>query len=572
VVSQVIDVDKSTPRVPITIGIVGHRDVPAADRAPIAESIRRIVASYRDRFAHSDLLILTALAEGADQIAAEACRDIPGVRILAVLPMPADEYVDDFTSPTTLGEFKQSHAEAWAEVIVSDLTGTTGRTDLGEDRDASYQECARFISVNSHVLIAVWDGAEPDLPGGTADTVYYRVPGLVPLPYLRGQQIGSGHRAGITVHLPSSRESHGQPPNAIDGGPSVTTAMRLTGGRTWQAWLPSEPDPVATAIDEINQSIAATLPTTAIPSPAPVTSALMSVCDVAAGKDQSRFRRWAAGVLVLGVMALVLVGLQQKLTSLWVMLSVTLTLIIVGGLWWMLNRLDLKRRFQQQRVLAEGARVQEVWLSTGVSSSPADWYLQHQPEVSWIRTILRSAWLVDFASSPRQASGPDRLASIRESATSWIEGQLSYFQGTQGRRGALARNLSKSRLYSTVAVSALAVAIASLVPEVVRSLTASGNAPFLVFSQSLWELGLAVAAAATAYAELMAFREVSRRYAQSIELFRSGLAQLSAMSSAPDESRSLMGIQDVVTEVGKEALQETSAWFATSYDRSVRPV
>ena len=70
----------------------------------------------------------------------------------------------------------------------------------------------------------------------------------------------------------------------------------------------------------------------------------------------------------------------------------------------------------------------------------------------------------------------------------------------------------------------------------------------------------------------MAFRDVSRRYVQRIEVFQDGLARLTRVESNLQTDRRRKKIQKIVEEVGTEALQETSRWFATSYDRKVRPV
>ena len=84
--------------IPITVGVIGHRDIPVSQQDSVLEAIRSVVLAYRECFPESGVVVLTSLAQGADQLAIEACRGMGGVRILAALPMPEDEYLLDFTT------------------------------------------------------------------------------------------------------------------------------------------------------------------------------------------------------------------------------------------------------------------------------------------------------------------------------------------------------------------------------------------------------------------------------------------------------------------------------------------
>lgn len=559
--------------IPITVGVIGHRDIPVSQQDSVLEAIRSVVLAYRECFPESGVVVLTSLAQGADQLAVEACSGMGGVRILAALPMPEDEYLLDFTNTDARDAFRACLDAAWAKVVIDAGGEGPSRPHGGATREAAYQACARFISRNSHVLIAVWDGQPPALPGGTADTVYFRVQGVAALPALHGPDVLVTERPGPTLHIPVSRDSHGQPATAIDGRAVPTPILELTGERNWRPWTLVSNDVVAQSIEDANQERLRNHVTSDGPV-APLTDALRDVSDLVAGRNQQTFRRLSASVLILGATALVLVGLQQNLSSVWIMASALMTVAVVGVLWALLGRLDIKRRFQKQRAVAEGARIQGVWLESGIRSCPSDWYLQHQPEVGWIRSLLRAAWLVDLVApygDPRRVRSVT-AAEARRIGDAWIGGQLQYFEGSSIRKGALARNAAKARLYSVLSVGGVLLAFVTLLPELLRSWNVEIPSAAIVASQSLWELGLAIAAASTAYAELMAFREVGRRYVQSVELFRAGRVQLQFAAEDLDPSRALASVEAVVTEVGKEALQETSAWIATSYERNVRPV
>jgi len=555
--------------VPIVIGVIGHRDIPESDRARVVSQIRAILESYRRTFPNSPVMVLSALAEGADQVAVEAVRGLDEVFLVAVLPMPVSEYAEDFDGAAKQ-EFDQCLAEAWSVLEISELDAIP----LHATREAAYQDCARFISANSSLLIAVWDGHSPELPGGTADTVFHRVPMLVPLPASGAYSGLGGEHSGTTIHLPSSRRSHGLPALAVDGSVARSEVLELIGGNRWRVWPGPGDDPLCRATERVNRE----QPGQAVIGPttdrAPVTTALRNASDIAAGAAQKRFRRLSASLLMLGALGLVLVALQQNTSSIWVMAFALLTVVTLGGLWWLLSRSNVKAMFQQQRVVAEGARVQVVWLEVGLTGCVSDAYLQYQPEVSWIRTLLRAAWLADFVApfgEPKRARSV-QAPQVISVGCDWINDQYNYFAGSAQRRGALDRNAQKARLYGMISLVGLLLAALSLMPEAFRALGGTLPSVAVLMSQSLWEIGLASAAAATAYSQLMAFREVSRRYGQSLELFLSGKLELDESIVGRSDVDVVTAVQDVVREVGKEALQETSSWFATSYDRSVRPV
>src|SRR5439155_9689390 len=60
------------PAVPIVLGVVGHRDVRPEDREILKQELKKVFQQFRDEYPHTPLVLLSALAEGADQLAAEA--------------------------------------------------------------------------------------------------------------------------------------------------------------------------------------------------------------------------------------------------------------------------------------------------------------------------------------------------------------------------------------------------------------------------------------------------------------------------------------------------------------------
>jgi len=81
---------------------------------------------------------------------------------LAALPMPPEEYIDDFDSPEARQEFNYLLSHRTIETIVMPPSAT---------RDESYEKVGYYVARHCDVMIAVYDGQPSQGRGGTADIV-----------------------------------------------------------------------------------------------------------------------------------------------------------------------------------------------------------------------------------------------------------------------------------------------------------------------------------------------------------------------------------------------------------------
>lgn len=151
----------------LRVGITGHRldQLPqgahAALQARIGETLARITESARDAgHGYARLALVSALAEGADRFAAHAAFGL-GWRLIAPLPFAPARYEQDFADAASIAEFRALLARADQRMIC----------DVAPDADpaAPYAAVGRLIADLSKVLLAVWNGAPPKGPGGTAE-------------------------------------------------------------------------------------------------------------------------------------------------------------------------------------------------------------------------------------------------------------------------------------------------------------------------------------------------------------------------------------------------------------------
>ena len=148
----------------IRIGITGHRNLH-----------EKFIENYKQRVSiklkklkkeYSEIILYSALADGADRlIIYEAIR--LDIEFIVVLPMPKDEYKKDFDDSSKV-EFESLLEKSKQTIVVP----------INKDhctRDLQYELSGHYISDNSELLFALWDGRDTGLQGGTSEIVKYHL-------------------------------------------------------------------------------------------------------------------------------------------------------------------------------------------------------------------------------------------------------------------------------------------------------------------------------------------------------------------------------------------------------------
>ncbi|HEX7612074.1 MAG TPA: hypothetical protein VF371_04805, partial [Candidatus Limnocylindrales bacterium] len=144
---------------PLRIGVTGHRVLAETDRveAGVQVALARIEASHPGR----SLTVVSALAEGADRLVAEAVLRRPNSRLEAVLPLPKFDFLNDFETPDSKEDFLRLIARA------DYVTGLPACAS----RDEAYAAANDRLLDGIDVLVAVWDGQSAQGDAGTAEVV-----------------------------------------------------------------------------------------------------------------------------------------------------------------------------------------------------------------------------------------------------------------------------------------------------------------------------------------------------------------------------------------------------------------
>jgi hypothetical protein len=145
--------------------------------------------------------VISPLAEGTDCLVARRILERrPEARLLVPLPMPKDDYVEDFTSAASREEFESLLARARCIIEMQAPAGVEGRSKSsqtgGEARDGfpraggaarsdSYLAAGTFVVDHCDVLIVVWDRRRAQGRGGTAEVVALARRRRLPIAWIR---------------------------------------------------------------------------------------------------------------------------------------------------------------------------------------------------------------------------------------------------------------------------------------------------------------------------------------------------------------------------------------------------
>ncbi len=169
------------------VGITGHRPnrADAGSAATIAE-IEKVLAKIAHEHADRHIVLVSALAEGADRVVARVGLDKFQMALQVPLPLPFELYQTDFESRASLQEFKAlvGRAEFYFELPMRFGTIETLASNVdgapNPARDRQYALAGAYIVQTCDELVALYDGAPSAGIGGTGEVVRWRNDQAVP--------------------------------------------------------------------------------------------------------------------------------------------------------------------------------------------------------------------------------------------------------------------------------------------------------------------------------------------------------------------------------------------------------
>ena len=556
---------------PLVIGVTSHRNIPADEIEPIRQRVRDFLAQLRRDFPELPLVVLSALAEGGDQLVAYEALAV-SARLVAPLPLPQELYVDDFADPVVRASFDALCARA--EVVQLPLSQGQSLLDFGKPglaRDRQYAKAGVYIASHCHILLAIWDGKVSGRLGGTAQIVKYHLSGTLPGLIDRRRDtrhvLGGGDES-LLYHIVCSR---GGPDGAPAAGLLPLQVLWRTADTASAAdSMPADFRLMFARMVEFNRECdkyADEIMAAAPARPAAETRHTAAIDRLFHAADwlAMHFQRRVLLAMRLTYTLAALMGIAftfyAHMPAQNFLIYLFLVLFASGGAVAALARYrGWHRKYLDYRALAEGLRIQSYWRRAGISANADhefahDNFLQRQNiELGWIRNVMRAGGL-DVATAP-MASPPTALADV---IAEWVgesgkSGQLHYYERKTIERTGLhhvTEAIGSLSLWGGVAISVfLAIFVLKLSQETKTT---------LVMIMAVLSI---MAAVREAYAYRKADKELIRQYRFMQRIFASARTAL-------DRTHDPVLQRQILLSLGDAALTEHAEWTLMQRERQV---
>ncbi|MFJ8623916.1 hypothetical protein ACIRD3_13855 [Kitasatospora sp. NPDC093550] len=518
-----------TGRLPLTlrVGVTGHRslDDPSALTPVIHEAVRGLAQRLLGGSRPPPLVVLSALAEGADRLVVRELLTEPGARFEAVLPLPPEDYLTDFAGAASKAEFSDLLSRSAA----------TWQAPPSRTREEAYERAGRHIVDRSDVLVALWDGRPARGRGGTATVVDYAKERGVPLAWVRTT-------GGAELEFLLDEERARDTRRAADEFRRYNAAaLRDLPVRLGDERDRLEPEHTgrSDAVARAHEVAAAWI----LP--------YFVRADALACRLHRRFRMAGAAIFLMAAASVVAIAVQvtflpkrEWITAVEVaLLGVLLVVPVVS------RRKRVLDRWISYRFLAERLRSAYFLAVAGTGDRgqrPRSGSRLFDPSEAWVRRALREV----TAHRPAIPMSSSDVPFLRDYLSRhWIGAQISYHRKAADRQGAW-----EIRLYLATSVIFGITLIAAVLHMVGTGEETDRPSDWglllVVLSIGMPTIGAAVHGIRTQ----AQFRQHCQRYRRMAQL-------LEDLESKMVRAQTLERVREVAVETERVMREETSAWF-----------
>jgi len=578
------------PRIPLVVGVTGHRDLRAQARAEMARCVREVFARLKRDLPNTPMILLSPLAEGADRLVAEVALSADvGAQLMAALPMPQALYERDFASPESRAEFTGLLSRATSIIELPLPAGISAIAFQGDERARirQYLAIGEFVARQCQVLIALWNGAAGET-AGTGSVVKLKLTGNWPPQFDQHGAVDLVVSPGPVFHITGPRDRDPAAPVTVtvaelypeSGSYTPDQAARFYASRVFDPLDDYNRETADAADDRVaarQQAAVDLIQSLDQPALAAVRPALELMrhqyanADVLANKYRSLTMTTLFRVSVAVFFAAfsfdaalhMLVGDSPTIVLIkaFLMFASPVLMVIALIIYRRAKRSGYQNKYQDYRGIAEGLRVQFFWRLAGVDESVADHYLgRHRWELEWVRAACRAALVA--AGFPL---GPVCGETRRIAIDSWVDPQHAYLTGAierQERRIESFESLIKVCFWAGLAgILGLSVLLAARVLGGSRMLAAfvGENSSILGLLLTLITMSAVAAALIHNYIEKLALAPQVRMYEGMKRLYH---RYAQRMRVIPDDDISL-----ALSKLGQAALMENGDWIIAHRER-----
>jgi hypothetical protein len=457
--------------IPFLVAVTGHRDLRSQDLDLLRQEVRAIFSGMRRRMPNTPLMLLTGLAEGADQLVAEVALE-QNVLLAAAIPMPVDIYKEQMAE-----EAQKKLDSLLALSVLQIMIPLEGQTVQGlRTSEAARAECyealARFLSRYGQSLIALWDGKNSQKRGGTSSVVHY-----VRSRALDQSAEDAELRCGIVYQVVMPRMSSSTPPPVIktvelgcEPGQLAEVNRQDSSLRETSQDLPFARVEMdferfnrnaarsANRRSEYRSRLIADDTVTLSPFQKRLENLYEQADRISLGANGGR-KLFLGAILFTALAGTLFYGIHGEMfgTHVWLWFSFPFFVIAALLMHRMARAKHVEETYLDARALAEALRVQFFWTMAGIDEPVDKYYLMdRRTELDWIRIALKNVWLLHQDPLDAATTTPHLQAVL----DNWVKHQAKWYRVKADRQSRSVHRREKVSQYALL----LAVLWSILVP------------------------------------------------------------------------------------------------------------
>lgn len=581
--------------IPIVFGVTGHRDIRNEDKVKLVVAIKEYFKKFAKKYPETPLILLSPLAEGADRLAARSFlelntepefeKDKERFKLIVPLPMSLKEYMCDFREESSIKEFNEliNMAEYYVELPKVKSENCFTLKDP-EGRKKQYAQLGAYIVQNSQVLLALWDGVENELEGGTACIVRYHRNG-VPEEYKRKHNPFNSVETGPVYHILTPRESSKTIPENLfmekykypDFWKKIYTDKSVD-----QVEIEANKfyDNIFNRFNQLNKDINnnhSLLKESSISSKKDlinpdnydnVNADLENIADYYSVFDVLATKYSDKRVFVLRVNLILIVFavlcfqvFLEFLNHPLVLLLYPLSLIVGIILYFNAKSKEFDKKHEDYRSMAEAIRIHFHWSFNDINESINDYLLsKHKGELEWIRQCISNILLItNKLNSDTDTVLPFKMDVKRWTLEHWINNQITYFKEKSKYNDAKEKTYKKLSIFS-YALGFISVLILLSLKIFYSPNDTLFNIPEIIFYHIFVVLigfSLAILGTTKNYVEKMSFLELSQQYSIMMGIYQRAAIEIEKNIEINNHEI----IINTLINLGKEALNENTDWL-----------
>ncbi len=546
--------------IPIIVGITGHRDLLPQDIPSLTKAFTDFIHQLQSSYPHTPVKVMSSLASGADLLAGKIALSMQ-IPVIAPLPLPVEEYLNDFETEQEKAEFLKILDQCEKRFLVAQAVPSSNIDQLSS-RDLAYFSAALYVVTRSDVLVAFWNGEHNDYLAGTAKTVQMMIEGFVPAEFRKtSADFFLSETSGIVYHISTPRKktqvltlpafsitklSRNQD-KIVDLNDELLFLDRFN-RESQHLYALQNP-----SLEQSRRYLFSEMEETELNADLSGLLSNFVVADTLAQKYGAKVKSLFNRLFAIMFLSLLVCDVYAHLFY----KEVLLLILYLSGLFsaLLLFRHSKKKQFESRyldyRALAEGCRVMLFWQLAGIPHNVSHFYMRKQKNVlNWIRASLQKfESLITWQNNP----DPKDFAIVYKN---WVEDQRKYYQQAAVKNEKLYATSEKwMKFFFVAGVLLTLVNVLAMLFDFIKYPTHWYITIMLLFPF--------FAVMAETYGDKRAFKQHAKRYEYMSQLYdRASLLLKDFIANHQYEDA-----QQVIFELGKETLIENADWVMLNREK-----